>query len=161
MFMLLFTGCNNDHTAPHDNQQRKYAEVEYSEYAKDGMYIAKGKYIECPKDIMYDIEGRYGKYAKEDASIKEGHNEPLAKEGDNEPLAKDGNWLGKTMSPLPQGQLAMYVMQDNNEPLATKGLRTAYAMQGNNKHLTTIGDWATTFDDCEGAKHSRLNQLHQ
>jgi hypothetical protein len=25
-----------------------------------------------------------------------------------------------------------------------------YAVQGNNKPLTTIGDWATTFDDHEG-----------
>jgi hypothetical protein len=35
--------------------------------------------------------GEYGKYAKEDASVKEGHNKPLAKEGNDEPLAKDGN----------------------------------------------------------------------
>jgi hypothetical protein len=89
---------------------------------------------------------------KEDASIKEGHNEPLAKEGDNGPLAKDGNWLGTTMSPLPQGQLAAYVMQDDNEPIPTKGLRTVYAMQGNHELLTTIGDWATTFNNCEGTK---------
>jgi hypothetical protein len=33
-----------------------------------------------------------------------------------------------------QGQLAVYAVQDNNEP------------------LTTIGDWAMTFDDREGAK---------
>ncbi len=56
------------------------------------------------------------------------------------------------MSPLPQGQLAAYVMQDDNEPIATKGLRTAHAVQGNDKPLTTIGDWAMTLDDCDGAK---------
>ena len=116
------------------------------------MYIAKSKYIECAEDGLYNAEGRYGKYAKEDASVKEGHNEPLAKEGDDEPLAKDGDWLGTTMSPLPQGQLAAYAMHEDNEPIATKGLRTAYAVQGNDKPLTTIGDWATTYDDCEGAK---------
>jgi hypothetical protein len=43
-------------------------------------------------------------------------------------------------------------VQDKDEPLATKGLRAAYAMQGNNEPLTTIGDWAKTFDDCEGNK---------
>jgi hypothetical protein len=25
-------------------------------------------------------------------------------------------------------------------------------MQGNDKPFTTVGDWATTFDNCEGAK---------
>jgi hypothetical protein len=120
MFMLLFTGCDDDHTAPHDNQRCKYAEVEYGKYAKDGMYITKGKYIECAKDGVYDTKGRYGEYAKEAASVEEGHNKPLAKEGDDKPLAKDGNWLGTTMCPLPQGQLAVYIMQDDNKPLATR-----------------------------------------
>jgi hypothetical protein len=64
---------------------------EYSKYAEDGVDIAKGE---------------YSKNSKEDASVEEGHNELLAKEGNDEPLAKNGNWLGKTMSPLPQGQLA-------------------------------------------------------
>ncbi len=27
IYMLLFAECNNDHIAPHDNQQRKYAKV--------------------------------------------------------------------------------------------------------------------------------------
>jgi hypothetical protein len=152
MFMLSFAGCNDDHTAPHDNQRCKYAEVEYGKYAKDGMYIAKGKYIECAKDGMYNAKGRYGEYAKEAASVEEGHNKPLAKKGDGEPLAKYGYWLGTTTSPLPQGQLAAYVMQDNKEPLTTKGFRTVYAVQGNNKPLATKSNWATTFDDHEGAK---------
>jgi hypothetical protein len=121
-------------------------------YIAKGVYVTKGKYIEYAKDLMYIAKGKYGKYAKEDASVEEGHNKPLAKKGNDEPLAKDGDRLSTTMSPLPQGQLAAYVMHDNNEPLATKGLRTAYAVQGNDKPLTTIGDWATTFDDCEGAK---------
>jgi hypothetical protein len=60
--------------------------------------------------------------------------------------------LGTTTSPLPQGQLATYVMQDNNESLATKGLRTMYAMQGNDKPLPTKSNWATTFKHCEGTK---------
>jgi hypothetical protein len=138
MFMLSFTGCDDDHTAPHNDQ--KYAEVVYGKYAKDGVYIAKGvyvakgKYIEYAKDVVYLAEGEYDEYAKEDASVEEGHNEPLAKEGDDEPLAKDGDWLGTTMSPLPQRQSAVYAVQGNNYP------------------LTTIGDWATTYDNCEGAK---------
>ncbi len=107
-FMLLCPGCDDDHIAPRDDWQRKYAEVEYDEYAKDcmyiakGMYVAKDKYIEYAEDIVYVADGEYGKYAKEDASVKEGHNKPLAKEGDDEPLAKDGDWLGTTMSPSPQ-----------------------------------------------------------
>ncbi len=60
--------------------------------------------------------------------------------------------LGATMSLSPQGQLATYIVQDDNEPLATKGLRAIYAMQGKDKPLATIGDWATAFDDHEGAK---------
>jgi hypothetical protein len=47
---------------------------------------------------------------KEIASVKEGHNKPLAEEGNKEPLAKDYDWLSTTMSPLPQEQLAAYVM---------------------------------------------------
>jgi hypothetical protein len=85
-----------------------------------GVYVAKGKYIECANDVVYVTEGKYGEYAKEDASIKEGHNEPLTKEGNNKSLAKNGDWLGTMMSPLPQGQLAAYVMQDDDEPLATR-----------------------------------------
>jgi hypothetical protein len=53
MFMLSFVGCNDDHTAPHDDQRRKYAEVKYGEYAKDGMYIAKGMYVAKGKYIQY------------------------------------------------------------------------------------------------------------
>jgi hypothetical protein len=133
-FMLLCAGCDDDHIAPRDDQRCKYAEVDYGEYAEDGMhiakgmYVAKGKYIEYAKDVVYVAEGEYGEYAKEEASVEEGHNEPLAKEGNDGPLAKDGDWLGTTMSPLPKGQLAAYVMQDDDEPLTTKGLRTAYAV---------------------------------
>jgi hypothetical protein len=43
-------------------------------------------------------------------------------------------------------------MQEGNETLATKGLRTAYTMQGNDKPLATKSDWTMTFDDREGAK---------
>ena len=58
--------------------------------------------------------------AKEVASVEEGHNKPLAKEGDDKPLVKDDDWLSTAMSPLPQGQLAMYIMQDSNKHLATR-----------------------------------------
>jgi hypothetical protein len=80
MFMLSFAGCDDDHTAPHNNQRHKYAEVEYGEYAEDGMYIAKGvyvakgKYIEYAEDVVYVAEGEYGEYAKEDSSVEESHN---------------------------------------------------------------------------------------
>jgi hypothetical protein len=80
---------------------------------------------------------------KETASVVEGYNEPLVKEGNNKPLAKDGNWLSTTMSPLPQGQFMAYVVQDNDEHLATRMcmscqatiscIRVAYAVQGNNE----------------------------
>jgi hypothetical protein len=49
--------------------------------------------------------------------------------------------LGATMSLSPQGQLAVYAVQGNDEP------------------LTTIGDWATTFDDCEGAKALTIKSI--
>ena len=52
--------------------------------------------------------------------MEEGHNKPLAKEGDDKPLVKDDDWLSTAMSPLPQGQLAMYIMQDSNKHLATR-----------------------------------------
>ncbi len=45
------------------------------------------------------------------------------------------------MSLSPQGQLAVYAVQGNDEP------------------LTTIGDWATTFDDCEGAKALTIKSI--
>ncbi len=89
-------------------------------YVQDGVYIAKSEYSKYAEDGMYSAKGKYSKNAKKDASVKEGHNELLSKEGDDEPLAKDGNWLGMTMSPLPQRQLAAYIMQDDNEPLATR-----------------------------------------
>jgi hypothetical protein len=90
------------------------------EYVQDGVYVAKGEYSEYAEDEVYVAKGEYSKNAEEDASVEEGHNEPLAKEGDDEPLAKCGDWLGTTMSPLPQGQLAAYVMQDDVKPLATR-----------------------------------------
>jgi hypothetical protein len=43
-------------------------------------------------------------------------------------------------------------MQDNNEPLATEGLRAAYAVQGNDKPLAKMGNWDTTFNNPELAK---------
>jgi hypothetical protein len=133
-YMLLFAGCNNDHIAPCYDQQCKYAKVEYGNYAGDGVYITKGNYIEYTKDSVYVAKGEYGKYAKEDASVKEGHHEPPVKEGNNKPLAKMATRLGKTMSLSPLKQLTVYTMQDNNEPLTTKS------------------NWATTFDNCKGAK---------
>ncbi len=50
-------------------------------------------------------------------------------------------------------------MPDNKEPRATKGLRTANAVKDKDKPLTTIGDRATTFDDCEGAKALRIKSV--
>ncbi len=50
-------------------------------------------------------------------------------------------------------------MQDDNGPLATKGLRAAYAVQCNDEPLTTVGDWAMAFDDCEGAKALTIKSI--
>jgi hypothetical protein len=138
MFMLLFARCDNDHTAPHADQRRKYAEVEYSKYAKGskyfakGVYVAKGKYIEYAKDIVYATKGECGEYAKEDTSVKEGQNKPLAKEGDNDPLANDGNWLGTTMSPLPQGNQPPMSCKTMTS-LSPQGQVTVYVVPGNDK----------------------------
>jgi hypothetical protein len=43
-------------------------------------------------------------------------------------------------------------MQDNNEPLATKGFRAVYTMQSNDEPLVTKSNRAKTFNDHEGAK---------
>ncbi len=65
--MLLFAGCKDHHTMPCNDQRYKYAKVEYNEFAKDGVYIAKdvhaakGKYTEYAGDIMCIAEGEYGK----------------------------------------------------------------------------------------------------
>jgi hypothetical protein len=59
MFMLSFARCNNDHTVQCNDQRRKYAEVEYGEYAKDGVYIIKGMDIAKDKYIEYAIDGMY------------------------------------------------------------------------------------------------------
>jgi hypothetical protein len=75
------------------------------------------------------------------------------------PLPRMATGLGAMISLSPQRQLAAYIIQDNDEPLATKGLRATYAVQGNNKPLATIGDWATTFDDHEGAKTSTVKLI--
>jgi hypothetical protein len=69
-FMLSFAGCKDDHIKQCNNQQCKYTKVNHSEYARDGvyiakgMYIAKGKYNEYAKDSVYLAMGKYGKHAK-------------------------------------------------------------------------------------------------
>jgi hypothetical protein len=54
---------------------------------------------------MYDAKSAYDEYAKQAAFIKEGNNEPFAKESNNKLLPRMATGLGKTMSPLPQGQI--------------------------------------------------------
>jgi hypothetical protein len=44
--MLLFARCDDNHTMQCKDQWHKYAEVEYSEYTKDGMYVAESKHSE-------------------------------------------------------------------------------------------------------------------
>jgi hypothetical protein len=51
--MLLFAECDNDHNVPCDDQWRKYAKVEYGEYAKYGVYIAKSKHSEYAKQHVH------------------------------------------------------------------------------------------------------------
>jgi hypothetical protein len=110
--MLLFAGCNDNHIAPSYDQLHEYTKVGYGKYTGDGVYLAKGvyvpkgKYIEYAEDGLYVAKGKYGNYVKEDASIAN-------------PLPRMAAGLGTTMRPLPQGQLAAYVMQGNNEPLLT------------------------------------------
>ncbi len=38
-------------------------------------------------------------------------------------------------------------------------IRVAYAVQGNHEPRTTIGDWATTFNDREGAKAPKVRLI--
>ncbi len=121
IFMLSITGCNDDHIAPRNKQQRKYAEVGYGKYAKDGTGVLLRQHVWC--------QGRVWWVPKEAAFVKEGKDESLATRA-----------------------LVAYIVQDNNEPLATKGLRAAYAVQGNDEPLATKSDWAMTFNDCKGTK---------
>ncbi len=60
--MLLFVGCDNDHTEPCNGQRLKYAEVKYSKYAKEGVYIAKG---------MCVAKGKYSEYAKDGMPVRQ------------------------------------------------------------------------------------------
>ncbi len=83
----------------------------------------------------------------------------LSKTAMMNPLPRKATGPGATMSLLPQGQLAIFFVQDNDGPLATNGLRAVNTVQGNNKPLTTIGDWAMTFDNCEGAKALRIKLI--
>jgi hypothetical protein len=76
----------------------------------------------------------------------------LPKKATTNPWPRMVTGLGTTMSPLPQGQLAVYIVQCDNEPLTANGNRVAYAVQGNDKPFATMDDWAMTFDDREGAK---------
>ena len=56
--MLLFARCDGDRTLQCKDQQHKYAKVEYSEYTKDGMYVADSEHSEyavrhvpCPRRV--------------------------------------------------------------------------------------------------------------
>ncbi len=99
ILMLSIAGCNGNHIAPRDRQQREYAEVVTArtpkttcKYAQEGVYVAKGKYSKYAEDGVYSVKGKYSRNMEEDASVEEGHNEPLAKEGNNKPLVKDRDW---------------------------------------------------------------------
>ena len=161
--MLLFARCKGDRTAQCKDQWRKYAEVEYSKYAKEDVRAHQRRCVHCQGHVHFQRQVHWvcqrwnvhcrkraqwecctacmflrastlstpkttctlprasmASMPKEVAFIKEGHNEPLVKEGNNKTLAKDGNWLSTTMSPLPQGQLAMYVMRGGHKHLATR-----------------------------------------
>ena len=90
-FMLLFARCDGDRTAQCDNQQHKYAKVEYSEYTKEGVQahrrqcvppkscmLPKASALSTPKMActlpiastvsmpygVYVAQGKYGEYVK-------------------------------------------------------------------------------------------------
>jgi hypothetical protein len=87
--MLLFAGCDGNHIVPRKTSGKSTPRLSMSsmpktvcKYAKDNVYITKGK---------------YGKHAKEAAFVVEGDNEPLTTrknwprmQGNNEPLATKG-----------------------------------------------------------------------
>jgi hypothetical protein len=89
--MQLFAGCTNNHIAPHDDQQHKYAKVEYGKYAKDGVFVAKGVYSEYAKDGVYNAKSAYSKNTKQAAFVDKGDNCLSPKRGTTKTLAKGGN----------------------------------------------------------------------
>ncbi len=131
-FMLLFTRCNDNRTVQCKDQRHKYAKVEYSEYAKEGVrahqrrrehcqshvrcqrqvhWVRHRWHVRCqkastlstPKTLCTSPRVSMASAAKEVASVKEGQNEPLAEEGDDEPLAKNGDWLRRRWAPYHKG----------------------------------------------------------
>jgi hypothetical protein len=113
MFMLSFTGCDDDHTPPCNDQRLKYAEVEYTASTQKTAFtlpnacmLPKASTLRTSEtDCTSPRASMASTPSKEDAFVEEGHKVPLAKEGDDEPLAEDGDWAGY-----------------NNEPLATRAI---------------------------------------
>ncbi len=134
-------------------------------YVQDCLYVPRGEYSKYAKDSVYSAEGKYSKNTKEVASVKEGHNKPLAKEGENEPLAKNGAWAGYDDELLTTRAIGHIRHARQWQASHHKGkwpcrlcqaimccIRAVYAMQGNDEPLTLIGDWAMTFNNREGTK---------
>ena len=50
-FMLLFARCDSDRTAQCEDQQHKYAKVEYSEYTKEGVQANRRQCVHCQSHV--------------------------------------------------------------------------------------------------------------
>ncbi len=122
--MLSFAECDDNHTAPWDDQRRKYAEGEYSKYAKDGVYVAESEHSEYAEQYVRSW-GRVQRVR----------------------LRGSIRWEKQWRASRHKGK-----WQRTSCQATISRIRVAYAVRGNDEPLTTIGDWATTFDDHEDAK---------
>ena len=136
--MLLFATCNNKRTAQCNNQRRKYTKVEYSKYAKEDMRAHRRwrthrqRHVHCQRQVHWVRQRRH---------------------------VRSWGWVQRV--PL-RGCICSEKQRrasfhKNKWPRTSckatiSRIRAAYAVQGNTKPLTTIDEWATTFDNCEGTK---------
>ncbi len=125
MFMLPFAGCDNDHITPCKDQQSEYAKVGYAEYTGKGVTSPKGSTASMPKTACTVPRASTARTPVRPGSSRRVSTSPLPMRAKMNCLPRMATGLGMTMSPSPQGQLATYVVQGNNEPLATRAIGRA------------------------------------
>ncbi len=121
-FMLLFTGCGNNHIVPHYGQQCKYAEVGVGEYAGKGCTLPKESTASLPKTVCTAPRVSIARMLRRLHLLRRATTSLSSKRATTNPLPRMETWLGKTMSPSPQGQLATYLVQGNDEPLDARAI---------------------------------------
>jgi hypothetical protein len=82
------------------------------------MYVTKSKYSEYAKDTVPRVSTARTPRRKHPS--RRATMSLLPKKATTNPLPRLVTGLGTTIIPLPQGQLATYVMQDDDKPLTTR-----------------------------------------